>query len=202
MAEKDHNGNWLAGDGNSVPPKFIPNSDKARDQMVERIIERAIKINKQIAQFSDFVDAEIAKFMDGAAAQAGLARNPGGNQVFTGFSGTKRVEIKVCKFIDFTEKLQFAKQKIDNCLVRWSEGGNENLKAVVGRAFKTNSKGYIDTKLVLGLRQLKIEDKEWKEAMELIGQAIAITGTKAYKVFSRRDADGNWRGIPIDISRV
>lgn len=202
MANRDGKGNWVTADGNTVPPKFVSKSDKARDLMIEKIIARAQVLHQQIAAFDGFVDQEINKFMDGAAKDAGITRNPGGNQVFTGFSGDKKVEIKVCRFIDFDERLQFAKQKIDNCLGRWSEGGNNNLKAVVGRAFKTNIKGYVDTKLILGLRDLKLEDKEWQEAMELIGKAITITGSKAYKIFSRKDDKGNWRGIPIDISRV
>jgi hypothetical protein len=204
MAKKDANGNWLAADGNSVPQRFVPKQDKARDAMVEKIVARARKLNQQIAAFDGWVDQEIGKFMDGAAKEAGITRNPGGNQIFTSFSGDQRVEVKVCKFIDFDEKLQFAKQKIDNCLSRWSEGAKEKeaLRGVIARAFKQTRKGYLDTKMVLGLRGYQVKDQEWQEAMELISQAVTITGSKAYKMFSRRDEKGNWRGIPIDISRI
>lgn len=202
MAKKDAKGNWLGADGNSVPPKFIPTLDKSRDAMIERIHAKAADLNKRLTDFSAYVDDEVNKYLDGAAAAAGIKRNQGGNQIFTGFSGDKRVEIKVCRFIDFNEHLQFAKQKIDNCVSRWSEGANQNLQAVIGRAFKQDRKGNIDTKLVLGLRQLKINDREWNEAMELISKAITITGAKAYKMFAVRDETGNWRGIPLDISRV
>jgi hypothetical protein len=123
--------------------------------------------------------------------------------MLTGFSGRKRIQIKINKVIEFDERLQLAKQKIDDCLERWSQGANDNLKAVVFDAFKVDRKGNVDTKRILGLRKLKINDRAWKEAMELITQAVTITGTRSYILFQvRENQDSEWDTLRLDLAGV
>ena len=109
--------------------------------------------------------------------------------------------VKVAKFIEFDERLHFAKKLIDQCLSRWSQGAHHNLKAVVYDAFKVDDKGKLDTKRILGLRKLAISDEDWKKAMELISNSVTICGRKAYMSFRARDEKTKqWMPIKLDFA--
>lgn len=202
MANKNSKGHWLNGTGEAVPVKYVPIIDRKRDAMVEKLMKRAEDVSRRLSELRELVDDEVAKFLAEAAKEHNLTPNEGGNYWFTGFSGDIRLEIKVGKLIDFDERLKFAKQKLDACIERWSEGANDKLKLIVFDAFKTDTKGQLDTKRILGLKKLKIEDAEWKEAMELIAQAITVTGTKTYVNFFRRNKHGEWIGVCLDMARA
>ncbi|MBU0665375.1 MAG: DUF3164 family protein [Proteobacteria bacterium] len=202
MANKNTKGHWLNASGDAVPVKYVPVIDKKRDMMIERLFKRAEEASKRLGELRAEVDREVAEFLTMAAAEHNLVPNDGGNYWFTGFSGDKRLEIKVGKLIDFDEHLKWAKQKIDQCIEKWSEGANDKLRLIVFDAFKADSKGRLDTKRILGLKKLKIKDPVWEEAMELIGKALVVTGTKTYVNFYRRGAHDAWVGICLDMARV
>lgn len=202
MSKVDKKGNWIDATGNSVPKKYVTPLDKRRDSMVEKLFREALAAQDKLIKLRRLVDAEVEKYLDSAAAEIlNFERNEGGNYTFTGFSGDKKVMVKVVNYIDFDERLQFAKQMIDACLERWSEGANDNLRAVVFDAFKVDAKGRVDTKRILGLRRLNIKDQEWKQAMDLISQAVTVIAAKEYVIFQRRpDQSADWQTVRLDIA--
>jgi len=204
MATKDDKGRWIDASGNPVPVKYIDPVEKKRDVLVEKQIRQALLMQERLRKFKFSVLADIAKYLDWLAERNGeQSLSPGGNYQLTGFSGSKRVMIKINKVIEFDERLQLAKQKIDDCLERWSQGANDNLKAVVFDAFKVDRKGNVDTKRILGLRKLKIRDKAWIAAMELITEAVTITGTRSYLMFQvKADKDAEWETLRLDLAGV
>ncbi len=204
MANKDESGNWIDSTGTPVPPKYIDPVDKKRDQLVEKQLKAAMLMQERLAAFKKAVLDDIAKYLDWLAAKHGEENlSPGGNYMLTGFSGNKRVQIKVNKVIEFDERLQLAKKKIDACLERWSQGANDNFKVVVFDAFKVDRKGNVDTKRILGLRKLKIKDAEWVAAMELISEAVTITGNRSYLMFQiKPDKDAEWEAVRLDLAGV
>ena len=204
MANKDSNNRWIDGAGNPVPAKYIDSVDKRRDKLVEKQIRQALIMQDRMAKFKKQVLADISKYLTWLADLHGEdSLSPGGNYILTGFSGDKRVQIKVNKVIEFDERLQLAKKKIDACLERWSQGANDNFKVVVFDAFKVDRKGNVDTKRILGLRKLKIRDGEWNAAMDLITEAVTITGTRRYLMFQfKADQDAEWETLRLDLAGV
>ena len=204
MANKDESGSWIDATGQPVPPKYIDPVDKKRDQLVEKEIRQALLLQERMAKFKKTVLADIGNHLDWLAQLHGeKALSPGGNYQLTGFSGNKRLQIKVNKVIEFDERLHLAKKKIDSCLERWSQGANDNFKVVVFDAFKVDRKGNVDTKRILGLRKLKIKDAEWVAAMELITEAVTITGNRSYLTFQvRPHKDAEWETLRLDLAGV
>lgn len=200
MATTDDKGNWIDPTGAPVPKRFVPKVDQARDKMVAKILKAARKLQADLTKFRALVDDETDAFLDGAAKAAKIDRNAGGNYTFTGFSGTEQVEIKQVAFLSFDERLQLAKQQIDECLERWSVGGDKNLRAVVFDAFKVDKKGNLDHKRILSLRRLKIADKQWQKAMELIGEAVQTDARRAYIQIRERDQGGTWKTVRLDLA--
>lgn len=204
MPVKDDQGRWIDAAGNHIPVKYVDPVKKKRDAMVEKLFRQAFAAQDRLKKFKDLVAGDIAKHLDWLATTNGEeALNPGGNYDLDTFFGDKRIKVKINKVIEFDERLQLAKQKIDSCLDRWSEGANQNLKAVVFDAFKSDKKGKVDSHRILGLRSLKIKDREWLAAMELITEAITITGTRKYISFQfKENPESEWETIRLDLAGV
>jgi hypothetical protein len=204
MAKKDEQGRWIDAAGNPVPAKYIGKVEKRRDAMVEKLFKQAVQAQERLRKLKALVNDDIAAYLDWLASEYGEEKlNPGGNYELDSFSGDKRVKVKVNKMIEFDERLQLAKQKIDRCLMAWSEGGNDNLKVVVCDAFKVDQKGNVDTRRILGLRRLKIKDKEWAAAMALITEAVTITGSRTYLMFQMRsNPTAEWETVRLDLAGV
>lgn len=204
MAKKDAQGRWIDAKGEAIPVKYVDPVAKKRDAMIEKLHREAVRAQEKLAKFKEMVVIEIGKYLDWLAKENGEeSLNPGGNYDLDSFSGDRRVKVKVNKVIVFDERLQLAKQKIDNCATRWSKGANENLLVVVANAFAVDKKGNVDTSRILGLRTWKIRDPEWSAAMDLITEAITITGTREYLMFQVKDTrDAEWRTIRLDLAGV
>ena len=204
MAVKDDQGRWIDAKGDPIPAKYVDPVAKKRDAMVEKLHRLALQEQERLRKFKELVRNDITKYLDWLATTNGEeALNPGGNYNLDTFSGNLRISVKVNKVIVFDERLQLAKQKIDRCAEEWSVGANENLQVVVSHAFIQDKKGNVDTGRILGLRTWKIKDPEWKAAMDLITEAITITGTREYLIFQvKKDKDSEWQTIRLDLAGV
>lgn len=204
MANKDKQGRWIDATGNAIPAKYIDQVDKKRDTLVEKDFRAAIAAQGQLAKFKASVLADISGYLDWLAQRNGEETlNPGGNYILTGFSGDKRVQIKINKVLEFDERLQLAKQKVDRCIEKWSDGADDKLKVIIFDAFQVDQKGKVDTRRILALRRLKIKDAEWKRAMELITEAVMVTGTRSYLLFQHRpNQDAEWQTVRLDLAGV
>ncbi|MCP3923021.1 MAG: DUF3164 family protein [Desulfobacterales bacterium] len=202
MAEKDKEGRWIDGSGNPIPPKYIDGIDKKRDQLVVRSIKNALKLNERITTFKAKVFDDIESFLNYIEERYNVSeRTKGGNKIYTDFSNTIKVEVKVTKHISFDERLSLAKSIIDECIKRWSETSHDNIRVLIEQAFIVDKKGNLDKDRILGLRKIKIKDKDWVKAMGIISDSIKIDGSKTYIQFYHKDKSDNWETIPIDIAR-
>jgi len=203
MAKKDEKGNWIDGRGNAVPVRYIDVVDRKRDQVVEKIIKMAEQEEKRLRKLKKMVFDEVKKFIEYSAKTSGVkVGGMKGNIQLTNFSGDKRVEITIQDKLDFDERLQQAKQLIDELLIEWSVGAREELKLLVNKAFNVDKKGRVNVKEILGLRKLKIRNKKWQKAMELIDEARTVLSTKAYVRFTKKNAHGEWNSILLDMAAV
>lgn len=119
-------------------------------------------------------------------------------ELLASFNEKYRIEIRYREKIQFGIELQLAKQKIDECLKAWSADSNVNLRAIISEAFQVDKKGEIAKYRILRLRRYNIKDQTWKEAMELIDQAIQVVATKQYINFYERDESGQFRQIVLN----
>jgi len=203
MAIKTKEGNWIDGRGNEVPPRYIDKVDKERDRVVEKLVKIALKERERLEQLKKTVFTEFTKFIEYSAKTSGVkVGGMKGNIQLTNFSGNKRVEITIQDKLDFDERLQQAKELIDELLVEWSEGARDELKLIVNKAFNVDKKGRVNVKEILGLRKIKIPDKRWKKAMDLIDEARTVLSTKAYIRFQMREKNGEWKSILLDLASI
>lgn len=189
--------------GHLVPEELIAPVDKLRDDVVRDIIAKAIEQRNQLAAFKLQSMQKITDFCDLSAQEYGVEwGGTKGNVTMMSFDGRYKLIRAVGEHRVFDERIQAAKKLIDECISKWSEGAKSELKALVEHAFRVNKQGRIDVNQVLSLRQISIDDADWKSAMDAIADAIQITGTSQYLRLYERQPDGRYVQIPLDSAKV
>ena len=125
-----------------------------------------------------------------------------GNVSLTTFDGRLKLTRQMADLISFDERLQAAKELIDQCLNDWTANARPELKAIVDQAFEVDQAGKISTGKVLSLRRLDIGDERWKRAMHIIGESLQCTGSKPYIRAQIRDENGKYQTISLDMASV
>lgn len=206
MSEQPHTpaGYRKDNQGRLVPEALIKPIDKARDELVTEIVSQALPQREQLAQFKARTIGDIQAFVDLSAEQYGVKLGGRkGNVQLLSFDGRYKVQLKQQEQITFDERIEAAKELIDSCLNRWTEGSRPEIKALVERAFRTNHKGQLRTAEVLGLKNLEIEDEEWVRAMTALMDSITVAGSTAYiNIYERIGETDQWRHISLDLAAL
>lgn len=176
-------------DGDLIPISMIAEDDLKKHNLVENIIAEAESLSEILYEFKTKSFKLICDYLSETAQKYGESWK--GNATLWNYSRTKSIEINIKNQLQFDEKLQIAKEKIFSCIERWSEGANANIVTLVRKAFDTDKRGLVDTKRILTLTTMKLEDQEWAEAMEIIRESIIKTGSKKYVNFKVREDDSS-----------
>lgn len=195
-----------AADGSLVPKSKVSELDLARDKLVRELADAATKVSGEIADFKRLAMTAIQTFIEQSAALEGVQMRGAagkGNVTLTSFDGRWKVQRAVAERVAFDERLLAAKSAIDECVVRWGKGSNDNIKALVAHAFKVDKTGNVSVSAILKLRQVEITDEKWQAAMKLVTDSMHAISSKAYVRFYRRDdATGEYVAIPLDAASV
>lgn len=199
-------GYWEAADGSLVPTSRVSDLDKARDAVVRKLVAQAEKVSEDIAQFKSAALAEITTFVGRSAAQYNVQVRGAagkGNVTLTSFDGRLKVERKIADRVSFDERLQVAKQAIDDFLAREVKGSNANIRAIVNQYFKVDRLGRVSVSEILKLRQIDIDHPEWHKAMAAVTDSMHIVASVTYlRLYRRDDATGRYEPISLDAAAV
>lgn len=188
--------------GHLVPRDQVREQDLLRDAVASKLASAATEINHLLVEFKKLALSDIADLVKISAekykAQLGGEK---GNVTVATFDGRYKIIRAHAERIVFTEEIEAARALVTACIVRWSEGANANIRALVDRAFRTDSKGQIKMSAVLELLRLEIDDDEWQRAMHAIKDSIQSTGTAVYvRVYERIDGTDQYRPIALDLA--
>ncbi|KXV20044.1 DUF3164 family protein [Gluconobacter japonicus] len=190
--------------GRLVPRANVKPEDLLQDELVKKLFERARSIRDGMRQFREDADSDIRAFLDLLAEQYGAKKGGAkGNLTLATYDGCERITIAISDTITFGPELQIAKELVDSCLTRWTEGGNANIRAVVTDAFDVGKEGKLNVSKILGLRRLSIDDEEWKRAMQAITDAVKVNASRSYIRFHERSSpDAAFIQVPLDIAKA
>lgn len=195
-----------AADGTLVPKSKVSELDLARDKLVRELVGAAKAVNGQLGEFKRLAMQEVTQFCDMSAASYGVTMRGAagkGNVTLTTFDGRFKVQRAVAERVGFDERLQAAKAAIDQCVLRWGKGSNDNIKALVNHAFRVDKVGNVSVSAILKLRQVEIDDEQWVAAMKLIADSMHALSSVAYlRFYQRNDATGEYVAIPLDMAAV
>lgn len=190
--------------GHLVPVETVSDIDKLRDQTVQTIVEKAKAMQKTLREFKEQTMNDIQTFVELSAERYGVEiGGKKGNVTLTSYSGDYKVIRQIQEYITFDERLQIAKEIIDECIIEWSAGARSEIRALVQDAFQTDQQGKINTGRVLGLRRLAITDPKWEKAMQAIGDSVQVSGSKAYvRLYKRRNKSDQYEAVSLDIAAL
>jgi hypothetical protein len=196
-------GHWRDAKGRLVPESQIKPIDKARDELVRELFAKAERVHQVLAEFKRQAFADIAAFIELSAEQYDVdVGGKKGNVSLLSFDGALRVQRAIADRITFDERLLTAKALIDECLREWTAEARPEIATLVNKAFEVDQAGNIRVGSVLSLRRYAIDDPRWKKAMDTIGDAVQVESTSSYVRFHRRDANGAYQALSLDIAGV
>ena len=191
--------------GGFDPISTVKEIDKLRDQMVKEIVKKTLEESKKLAEIKKEFFKTIHAFVELSSEKYGLKfGGKKGNMTFMSYDGEYKVLVAVNENIIFDERLQIAKELIDQCIKDWSNGSCDEIKALVQDAFYVGKSGNINKNRILGLRRLDIQDERWQQAMAAISDSIQVSDSKQYVRIYRRnpnDAD-KYDLVNLDISSL
>lgn len=192
-------GYWEDANGNLVPESKVKDIDKLRHDVVTQLCRQAEVMSKDLGKFKLDAMQEVAALVSTSMEQYGVKSGGAkGNVTLISYDGKFKLVRQMQDRLVFGEQLMAAKELIDQCVHKWSDGANDNIRALVNHAFQTDKTGKINTGRVLGLRRLEIKDETWLQAMEAISDSIQTASTKPYVRFYRRD-DATRQYLPINL---
>lgn len=194
----------LNASGHLVPVDKVREQDKLRDSTVRSLVAEAIEANARLKAFKAKALGDIADLVKIAGDKYDVVLGgKKGNVSLVSYDGKYKVMRSMADRIIFTEEIEAAKELINRCIARWSEGANDNIRVLVDRAFSKDKNGQLKTASVLELMRLEIEDEEWKRAMTAIKDSIQTTGTAIYvRVYERVGDSDQYQAIPLDLAAV
>ena len=187
-----------------VPEALIKPIDRTRDELVQELGRQARIVSAGLCEFKARVFADINAFVDLSAEQYGVKLGgKKGNLTLFSFDGAFKVQVAIAEHMVFDERLQAAKQLIDECIQTWTEGSSDEIKALINDAFQVNKEGKINTARVLGLKRLNINDEKWLRAMQAIADSVQVAGSKPYiRIYERVGDTDQYQPISLDVAAV
>ena len=197
-------GYWQDAAGHLIPESKVKDIDKLRHQVVVDLCQAAERHQAGLVDFKAFALQEVGALVATSLEQYGVKTGGAkGNVSLVSFDGRYKLVLAMQDQIVFGEQLMAAKALIDECVLDWSQGANDNIKALVNHAFQTDKAGKINTGRVLGLRRLNITDAKWERAMQAIGDSLRVASSKPYVRFYKRDEQsGDYAHISLDAAAV
>lgn len=187
--------------GRMVPLSRVREIDRERDSLVKEIVQEAKLIAGTIAGFKTTVLSEIQAFCQLSAEQYGVSiGGDKGNVTLMSYDGRYRIQRTVDDHLAFDERLQAAKALIDECVTDWAQSSRPELKTLINDTFQVDKSGRINTRRILSLRKIDIDDDRWRKAMQAIGDSLNVVGSKAYVRIYEKQGDGSYQQISLDLA--
>lgn len=194
-------GYWLKSDGSLVHERNVHQVDKDRTRMVEGVVKAAVELQKAIVAFKAASLQAVDSFVAESAAKHGVKHGRvKGNMTLPTFDGGARLQVRMQDSIEFDERLQIAKAKVDSFINRKAKNAAIEIKALVQDAFEVDSKGAVNVRKVLELRKHNFDDAEWQEAMTLIADSVTRTFAKRYLLVQTRRDQGGYQTLTLNAS--
>lgn len=204
QATKIPDGYVLDARGRLVPEGMVKPIERLRDQTIQSLVVEASELRTKLAAFKARAFSDIDSFVEASLEQYGVkSGGTKGNVTLITYDGRYKVVRQLSEYLQFDERIQAAKELINECVSEWTKGSRAEIRVLIDGAFQVDKQGKISTTRVLSLRRLSIDHPKWKEAMRAIADSIRATDSKTYiRLYERADASGEYFPISLDLATV
>ncbi|WP_346237740.1 DUF3164 family protein [Niabella insulamsoli] len=208
LIQSSKNKTWVDAEGNKVPFKFIPATDKMKEPLAASLLRDALKIEKQLSDFHAKINADFQKVFNQMLADYkinyGKDRKIKGAYTWYNFDKSIKIEARLSDLVKWDEAMMNeAREQFDAYLSQNLTEANELIRGLVQSAF-SNTKGMIDIGKVNQILKYeeKIKHKAFQRACSLMRNAQTVTSSKRYMMVWVRQADGSYRNINLNFSTL
>jgi len=204
VAKKIPDGYMQDQQGKLVPVEMVKPIDIERNDMVLQLVDQAKTKSVELAAFKENAMSAIEKFVNlsGRKYKVKMGGNKG-NVTLMSYDGRFKIQRAIGEHLVFDERLQVAKELIDQCLNEWSEGSRPEIKVLINDAFQVDKQGKVSTARIFGLQRLDIKDRKWKKAMKAISDSVQVAGSKSYvRIYERVGDTDEYKPIPLDVAAL
>ncbi|MEI8210135.1 MAG: DUF3164 family protein [Methylococcales bacterium] len=190
--------------GHLVPLELISEIDKTRNDLVLEIIEKVIDLRQILSDFKQDTLADMGAFVALSAEKYNVtAGGAKGNLTLCSFDGQYQLKLSQADIKIFDERIHAAKELVDRCIHRWTEGSRVEIKALVEHAFQTDKEGNISMSRIYSLLQLDIDDEEWCQAMRALRDSMQVISTKSYlRIYQRKTPNSKYEQLSLDLAAL
>jgi len=197
---------WINKQGKEMHPDMIRADEKLRDELVEELIAKAKEKRKILKKFKEEAFGEVESYFELLLEKYNINAKENsrkGNITLENYSGTKKIQIAIQDRIEFDEKLNIAKMKIDEYLHKITQDASPEIKTLITKAFEVDKKGNVNAQKILALKSYEITDPLWIEAMHIIDEATQIVSSKSHIRFYERENPGyEYKLVTLDFSKL
>jgi hypothetical protein len=189
--------------GALVPVGLVKEKDKLIDEVVRKIISFGVPLSEQVGRFKEHTFDDIYGLVAVLAQdyQVTLGGTKG-NITLMSYDGLYKVKVSIADYIDYGPEIVAAKALIDEYLNDLASGANDELRAIVTLAFKTDKPGKIDRAEVQRMLGWNIPDGRWQRAMDAIRASMRVVGSKAYvNLYRRENQQAEFEHITISLAK-
>lgn len=187
-------------DGNLVLLRNIHESDLLEHDLVLSIACIWENLNGKLGRFKQYCFEDTTTYVDLLFERFKTKRGgTEGNMTFTTVDRRWKLNIAIQKAIDFGPEIEVAKAKMLAAVREMAP--DSDMETIVTAAF-TQIDGRLNIAAILRLRKLKIENATWNEGMEIVNAAIEVIGKKKQIRLYRRDGQGQYEPVPLNIAAL
>ncbi|MDO9079244.1 MAG: DUF3164 family protein [Desulfuromonadales bacterium] len=187
-------------DGNLILVTNLHDADLLEHDMVLSVACIWENLSAKIARFKQHNFEDVTTFVDilfdRYAAKRGGSE---GNMTFTTVDRKYKLQVAIQKAIAFGPEIEVAKTKMLEAVKEMSDSGD--LETIVTATF-TQIDGKLRVAEILRLRNYKISNKTWNEAVEIINAAIEVISAKKQIRLYRRSEQGQYDAVPLNIAAI
>ncbi|TQF69582.1 DUF3164 family protein [Pseudoalteromonas luteoviolacea] len=190
--------------GYKVPLSKVSDSDKAQNEIVIKLVQRAKQLSLEHDEFKRSVYSQVNDFIaDMAHSYDVEIGGKKGNITLTSYDGKSRVKVGVADNISFGPEILVAKELflgVVNGLLDQLDDEAQLIKDIVMNAFETDKEGQYSKTKIMELRskyRYSHKSDDWAAGMQAIDDAFIFGSTKTYVLFHERNELGAWIQIPL-----
>lgn len=198
---------YLDKNGRLIPETAIDEVDIKRHKTVIRNAKKMLKLHQQLERLKEQVLDDIEKFEAYSRKKHKVIGGKKGFLTLHDYSKTFKIEIDVKPYIALNESFSHAVEKIQSCINKWSKDAPElphtkYIQEILNEALNLEA-GNVSHSRLLSLRKIKIDDQEWREAMDLLDAGREVVDSKrSPRLYKRNEKTGELEHLSLNFSNV
>lgn len=196
---------WLDKTGNQIREENVSDIDQIRSEFVYKSMSKFLSNVEMLKEFKKAMWHALDEFLALSASDYGKEyKGTRGGFTLDTYNGEYRIRVCIADTQQCDERIETARNMIKDCLRKWARQGiNQNLEAIIEDKYALNDKGCVKVKELLSLRRLKINDSDWKQAMDVMTDSLFTSESKSYMRFYVRNAEtGKYEQVKADFSAI